>query len=435
MAVLGKALFIIASVSTVVGAVDPPVAANVTNMTFSFNGTDLMGSYSLPIGDGPFPAVVIIPDHTLVTGDYEDIRATMIAQSWGMVGITADIFGDDESILSTETLAGRMDAALGAVSAMENVDSSMIAAFSYGTPTALMYALNGLGTDTLKAIVSFHADLSTNFLPEELQAVGPKLLVLSGGADDTPAEIMGLEVTLDTANATWEITRYSDAGPSFTVFENDNYNQLADMRSWQSSFEFIKEAFGITTFESAEPDGFDSVTAVDYNDTDGTALRGWLAMPNSTGPSPAVVILPDWDGVNEYEKERAVALAELGYLAFAADIYGADKQFVESTEDRVAEVGFYSTNPDIYFSRIQTAIEQVKMMNDGVLSEDIALIGYCFGGSVRQNLLSIEEKNHDIGVVLYSIRGGADAKVSVAFHGSFNVFNVTAATVSPYLLV
>lgn len=153
-------------------------------------------------------------------GDYENVRATMIAQGWGFVGFTADIFGEDQGMPSAETLAGRMEAAMEAVMGMASVDSAMVAVFGYGSPAVLMYAVNGLGVDTVTAIVSFHGDLSTSWLPEELQAVGPKLLVLSGGEDDTSTEIMDLEVTLDTANATWEITRYSGAGPSFTVFEN-----------------------------------------------------------------------------------------------------------------------------------------------------------------------------------------------------------------------
>lgn len=158
------------------------------------------------------------------------------------------------------------------------------------------------------------------------------------------------------------------------------------MRSWESAHEFVNEAFGITQFQSAQPDGIESVMAVDYNDTDGTQLKGWLAMPDSMTwqrPLPAVVILPDWDGVNDYEKERAAALAQLGYVAFAADIYGADKQFVPVVADRIEEVTFYSMNPDVYFSRIQSAIDQVKMLGSDVLPDEIALIGYCFGGTVR----------------------------------------------------
>lgn len=104
-------------------------------------------------------------------------------------------------------------------------------------------------------------------------------------------------------------------------------------------------------------------------------------------PLPAVVILPDWDGVNGYEQERATALAKLGYVAFAADIFGADKQFVASFPDRISNVTYFRTNPDAYISRIQSAIDQVKTLDADVLPEEIAIIGYCFGGTVSKHFM------------------------------------------------
>jgi dienelactone hydrolase len=170
------------------------------------------------------------------------------------------------------------------------------------------------------------------------------------------------------------------------------------MRSWESAGHFILEAFGITEFFSNEPVEA-NVTAVDYiSSSDGTSLRGHLAMPSGEWqrPLPAVVIFPDWDGVNEYEMKRATMLAEQGYVAFAADVYGADMQYVESIDDRIAALTKYRTDPELFYSRIQDAIDQVKLLTDDVDSEEIAIIGYCFGGSA---------------VVLYSLSGGTDAKV------------------------
>ena len=105
-----------------------------------------------------------------------------------------------------------------------------------------------------------------------------------------------------------------------------------------------------------------------------------LAIPNDSWarPLPAIVILPDWDGVNMYEQERATALADLGYFAMAADIYGSDNQNVESTQDRIALVTKYRTDPDLYVARIQDAIAQVKQV-DGVDPEEDAAesVGVC----------------------------------------------------------
>jgi cephalosporin-C deacetylase-like acetyl esterase len=163
------------------------------------------------------------------------------------------------------------------------------------------------------------------------------------------------------------------------------------MRSWETAHKFVLEAFGIMEFEAFKFSAFrdaeseaTSVVAVDYNGTDGAQLRGYLAMPEGKWerPLPAVVIIPDWDGVNAYEKERALALAELGYVAFAADIFGLDKQEDLEIPERIELTGIYRTNPELYISRIQSAIDQVKMLDSDVAMDEIAIVGYCFGGSV-----------------------------------------------------
>jgi len=167
----------------------------------------------------------------------------------------------------------------------------------------------------VQAVVSFHGGLGS--LPEAGPAVQPKVLVLSGGEDDASTDIMTLEETLDNATATWEITRYSGIEHAFTVFDDDRYNEWADMRSWDSMVVFLKEAFGEIVYESSPPN-MTSVEAVNYTDVDGTELRSYIAMPGDEWqrPRPAVVIIPDWDGNNMYEQQRATLLAESGYGAW-----------------------------------------------------------------------------------------------------------------------
>lgn len=194
------------------------------------------------------------------------------------------------------------------------------------------------------------------------------------------------------------------------------------MRSWNSAGHFILEAFGIIEFESAQPTMEFSLTPVTYSGDDGQELLGHLAMPGPEWqrPLPAVVVFPDWDGVNEYEQERAYALAQQGYVAFAADIYGSDKQFVEDFQERIDEVTKYQSDPDLYVSRMQNAIDQVKELTEDVDKDEVAIIGYCFGGS---------------GVILYSLSNTTDAKVSVPFHGSFKQMPPVQGEIASYLLV
>ena len=61
-------------------------------------------------------------------------------------------------------------------------------------------------------------------------------------------------------------------------------------------------------------------------DHDGTKLKGVLVFDDAgTGKRPGVLVFPEWWGLNDYAKKRAAMLAEQGYVAFAADMYGEGK--------------------------------------------------------------------------------------------------------------
>ncbi|MCK5392218.1 MAG: dienelactone hydrolase family protein, partial [Deltaproteobacteria bacterium] len=65
---------------------------------------------------------------------------------------------------------------------------------------------------------------------------------------------------------------------------------------------------------------------VEYK-SDGTTLKGYLAYDNSVkGKRPGVLVVHEWWGHNDYARTRANKLAELGYTAFAVDMYGNAEQ-------------------------------------------------------------------------------------------------------------
>ena len=119
-----------------------------------------------------------------------------------------------------------------------------------------------------------------------------------------------------------------------------------------------------------------------------TTCGGYMAYPHetctSTNKCPAVVIIQDWSGMNDYEKERARMLAGMGYAGFAADIYGHGTP-VEDMSDWMAASSAHRGNPDLYMSKISAAIDKVKTL-DFVDTTKIAVIGYCFGGTGVVNM-------------------------------------------------
>lgn len=118
------------------------------------------------------------------------------------------------------------------------------------------------------------------------------------------------------------------------------------------------------------------------------------------GKRPAVLVIPEWWGLNDYPKKRARMLAQLGYVAMALDIYGDDKVADNPDSAGAWAMPFYK-NPMKAKIRIDSAIARLRKF-DNVDPVNIGAIGYCFGG----------------GVLLNTARLGDDIKALVSFHGS-----------------
>lgn len=138
----------------------------------------------------------------------------------------------------------------------------------------------------------------------------------------------------------------------------------------------------------------------------GKTMEGYMAWDDAKkGKRPVVVVVHDWDGLGDYEKMRCRMLAELGYVGFAADVYG---QGVRPTtpQECSAEAGKYYNDNALLRQRLSDAIKSARKqsVSDGKKS---AAIGYCFGGMS----------------VLEIARMGADVKGVVSFHGSLGTKN------------
>lgn len=115
-----------------------------------------------------------------------------------------------------------------------------------------------------------------------------------------------------------------------------------------------------------------------YNDGN-QKLEGLLAAPAKSLKNKAgVLVLPAWMGIENNAKENASELAKLGYIAFVADIYGIDKR-PKDTKEAGQLAGHFKTNYQEYQKRIQLALDQ--LIKAGANPENIAVIGYCFGGT------------------------------------------------------
>lgn len=148
---------------------------------------------------------------------------------------------------------------------------------------------------------------------------------------------------------------------------------------------------------------------IEYKDGN-TVLQGYLAYDNSNeNLRPGILIIHQWRGLSDYEKMRARQLAESGYVAFAADIYGKDVR-PATPEEAGKEAGKYYGDLNLYRQRLNAGLQELKkqQLTD---AGKIAVIGYCFGGSGALELA----------------RSGAEIAGAVSFHGGLKTQNTDDA--------
>lgn len=134
---------------------------------------------------------------------------------------------------------------------------------------------------------------------------------------------------------------------------------------------------------------------------DSVTMKGWVAYDeNSKEQRPAILVVHEWNGLNDYAKRRTRELAELGYVAMAADVYGNGTTTTDPDTAMKLSLPFYK-NPEMAKARIDAAIEKIKTFPQ-VDTTRIGAIGYCFGG----------------GMLLNVVRLGSPLQALVSFHGS-----------------
>lgn len=119
---------------------------------------------------------------------------------------------------------------------------------------------------------------------------------------------------------------------------------------------------------------------IEYSDGEDT-MEGYVVYDASLkGERPGVVVVHDWMGLGDYAKKRADQLAELGYIAMAVDIYGKGVR-PQNTEEAAAQAGKFKKDVELMRRRAKAgflALQHHSLSNP----ENIAAIGYCFGGTV-----------------------------------------------------
>lgn len=137
---------------------------------------------------------------------------------------------------------------------------------------------------------------------------------------------------------------------------------------------------------------------IEYQD-DELTCEGFFASEDPAKSLPCVLIGHAWGGLGEYERDKAEAIAKLGYHAFAIDMYGKGVRG-SSVEENRALMTPLKTNRTLLRKRILAALTAAQNMVQ-VEPSKIAAIGYCFGGLC----------------VLDLARSGVDIRGAISVHG------------------
>lgn len=130
-------------------------------------------------------------------------------------------------------------------------------------------------------------------------------------------------------------------------------------------------------------------------------LVGVVVVPEAvpTGGAPGVLVSHDWGGCNDNARGHARALAELGYVGFALDMYG-DGRTGQTTEEKAALMGAVKRDRSVLMARINAALTTLKEQPE-VDARRTGAVGFCFGGLCALDLA----------------RSGADVGGVVSMHG------------------
>ena len=137
-----------------------------------------------------------------------------------------------------------------------------------------------------------------------------------------------------------------------------------------------------------------------------TTCKGHIAYDAAAGePRPGVLVVHEWWGLDDYIRGRARMLAELGFTALAADMYG-DGRTAADPDGAGALMNSVLGDMDAGTARLRAAFDTL-CRHPGADADRMAAIGYCFGGAM----------------VLHGARIGMDLKGVVSFHGSLGSFH------------
>ena len=140
---------------------------------------------------------------------------------------------------------------------------------------------------------------------------------------------------------------------------------------------------------------------------DDPSTTGYLVVPEGEGPFPAVILIHEWNGLVDRVRQVADALADEGYVALAADMYGG--RTGSNRDENVALMEEAQGDPARMIANLDAAARSLRERPD--VTGKVATMGWCFGGGVAPELCHRRRESRRDRHLLRSPGGGSAAAV------------------------
>jgi carboxymethylenebutenolidase len=132
--------------------------------------------------------------------------------------------------------------------------------------------------------------------------------------------------------------------------------------------------------------GAQSSTSVQYQ-SGNTTVTGYLALPRSQGQHPAIIVIHEWWGLNDWVRQQADKFADQGYVALAVDLYRGQL----ATDPETAHELSRGLPQDRAIADLKAAFDYLVSRHD-VEADKIGVVGWCMGGGYAVLLAENEPK-------------------------------------------
>lgn len=139
----------------------------------------------------------------------------------------------------------------------------------------------------------------------------------------------------------------------------------------------------LSSFAAAGPVKTEGVKYKSGNET----VTGYLALPDSKGRHPAIVVIHEWWGLNDWVREQAEKFAQQGYAALAVDLYRGQSA---SSPDEAHEL-MRGLPQDRAVQDMKAALDYLASRPD-VIPDKIGSVGWCMGGGLSLQLAVHESR-------------------------------------------